>query len=80
MKYICEIDVAWDGDDRKNELYCGKECPWYDKNEKKSGGMTHFCHVFHKKLKLEIMPYELPAVLRCDECRGAFYPDPKEVA
>jgi hypothetical protein len=76
MKYICEIDVPWDGEDWRLELYCGKECNWLEDKENRNGSKYPFCNVFRKKLKLDIMPYELPAIFRCDECRYVFYPAP----
>jgi hypothetical protein len=77
MKYICEIDVAWDGDDYNEKLYCGRDCVWMENKENKNGYKFPFCNVFYEKLKLDIALYEMPGILRCNKCRWAFYQDPK---
>jgi hypothetical protein len=77
MKYICEIDVAYSEEDPCVEYYCGKECPWKEAKENKSGDSFPFCNVFQKKLKLDWQLYELPAILRCAECCYAFYRAPE---
>lgn len=48
MKYICEIDVAYDAEDSRAEFYCGKDCGWKEKKENESGGSFPFCNVFKK--------------------------------
>jgi hypothetical protein len=78
MKYICEIDVPWDGEDHCLELYCGRDCGWLEKKENKNRDNFPFCNVFHEKLKLDIALYEMPGILRCNKCRWAFYPAPDE--
>ena len=79
MKYICEIDVAHEDGDIGEHWYCGRDCgPLLTKEDKR--GEYPYCAIFNTRLELEEMPYELPAVLRCANCRGAFYPAPLEEA
>ena len=77
MKYICEIDVAYVEGAANPEESCGRECVYHEKKNK-SRGAYPYCNLFRKRLRLDRMPYELPAVIRCDECRRAFYPAPDE--